>query len=46
MIAAAEHFRAPDFVIARRVGRGRNSHWRVRERLFDYQGRHRKANAL
>lgn len=46
VIAAAEHFRAPDFVIARRVGRGRNSQWRVRERLFDYQGRHRKANSL
>lgn len=34
-------FRAPDFVIARKVGH----HWRVKEKIFDYEGHYRKANA-
>jgi len=46
VIAAGDRFRSPDFVIARRIGRGQQAHWRVRERLFDYQGRYRKAHEL
>ena len=33
---------APDFVIAKK----QKHHWQVTERLFDYQGPYRKANAL
>ncbi|ALM54502.1 DEAD/DEAH box helicase [Halomonas huangheensis] len=33
--------RAPDFVVGRRVGR----HWQIREKLFDYAGRYRKADS-
>jgi DNA repair protein RadD len=32
----------PDFVIARK----QRFYWRVKDRLFDYQGRYRKANEL
>jgi DNA repair protein RadD len=32
----------PDFVIARK----QKYYWRIKERLFDYQGKYRKANAL
>ncbi|MFY0989636.1 DEAD/DEAH box helicase family protein [Halomonas sp. C05BenzN] len=39
VIAEQRRLRAPDFVVGRRVGR----HWQVREKLFDYTGRHRKA---
>ncbi|WP_026244532.1 DEAD/DEAH box helicase [Dasania marina] len=35
-------FRAPDFVI----GRQQKRYWVVREKIFDYQGRYRLANAL
>jgi DNA repair protein RadD len=35
-------FRAPDFVIARRQGQ----FWQIREKMFDYQGRYRRANEL
>jgi len=35
-------FTAPDFVIAR----DQKHYWRVQERIFDYQGRYRKANQL
>lgn len=35
-------FRAPDFVIARKQGR----FWAIREKIFDYQGRYRRANEL
>lgn len=48
VIAAAEQLPAPDFVIARRP-RGqarRGGSWQVHERLFDYQGRYRKAHQL
>lgn len=38
----AQVFPCPDFVIARR----QQYYWRVRNRIFDYQGRYRKANAL
>ncbi|WP_110685980.1 DEAD/DEAH box helicase [Salinicola aestuarinus] len=37
----ADRLRAPDFVIARRTGR----HWRIGDKLFDYQGRYRTADA-
>ncbi|WP_110708062.1 DEAD/DEAH box helicase [Salinicola sp. CR57] len=37
----AARLRAPDFVIGRRTGR----HWRVDEKLFDYVGRYRTAEA-
>lgn len=39
--AEAGRLRAPDFVIGRKSGR----HWRVEEKLFDYVGRYRKADA-
>lgn len=35
-------FAAPDFVVARK----QKHYWQVVERLFDYQGRYRKANQL
>jgi DNA repair protein RadD len=42
VLAVADAFSAPDFVVARKSG----PHWRVRERLFDYEGRYRKANEM
>lgn len=42
VLAISQQFRAPDFVIARKSGH----HWRVKEKLFDYEGRYRKANEL
>ncbi|UYG04707.1 DEAD/DEAH box helicase [Halomonas sp. LR3S48] len=39
VIAERRRLRHPDFVVGRRVGR----HWQVREKLFDYTGRYRKA---
>lgn len=41
VIAERERLKAPDFVIGRKVGR----HWQVREKLFDYVGRYRKADS-
>ncbi|MGC3874944.1 DEAD/DEAH box helicase family protein [Halomonas sp. GXIMD04776] len=41
VIAEQRRLKAPDFVIGRRVGR----HWQVREKLFNYTGRYRKAAA-
>ncbi len=35
-------FPCPDFVIARK----QKYYWRIKNRLFDYEGRYRKANAL
>ena len=35
-------FRHPDFVVARKAGQ----FWNVREKIFDYQGRYRRANEL
>lgn len=40
VIEERRRLKAPDFVIGRRVGR----HWQVREKLFDYVGRYRKAD--
>ncbi len=42
VLGLEQQFVAPDFVIARKSGR----HWRVKEKLFDYQGRYRKAHQL
>jgi len=39
VIAERRRLRCPDFVVGRRVGR----YWQVREKLFDYAGRHRTA---
>nr|WP_267957687.1 DEAD/DEAH box helicase [Halomonas zhangzhouensis] len=39
VIAERRRLRHPDFVVGRKVGR----HWQVREKLFDYTGRFRKA---
>ncbi|PRY71745.1 DEAD/DEAH box helicase [Halomonas ventosae] len=39
VIAERRRLRHPDFVVGRKVGR----HWQVREKLFDYTGRYRKA---
>ncbi|WP_231489550.1 DEAD/DEAH box helicase [Billgrantia saliphila] len=41
VIAERRRLRAPDFVVGRKVGR----HWQVHEKLFDYTGRYRKAEA-
>lgn len=37
-----DKLRAPDFIVARKKG----PFWQVREKIFDYQGRYRKANQL
>jgi len=34
--------RHPDFVVARKKGQ----FWQVREKVFDYEGRYRRANEL
>ncbi|MFC3284598.1 DEAD/DEAH box helicase [Litchfieldella rifensis] len=41
VIEGQSRLRAPDFVVGRRVGR----HWQVREKLFDYIGRYRRADS-
>ncbi|TFH88614.1 DEAD/DEAH box helicase [Billgrantia azerbaijanica] len=41
VVAERRRLRAPDFVVGRKVGR----HWQVREKLFDYTGRYRRAEA-
>ena len=41
VIAEQHRLRHPDFVVGRKVGR----HWQVREKLFDYTGRYRRAEA-
>ncbi|MBS9405594.1 DEAD/DEAH box helicase [Halomonas sp. TRM85114] len=41
VIAEQRRLRHPDFVVGRKVGR----HWQVREKLFDYTGRYRRAAA-
>ncbi|NIC04716.1 DEAD/DEAH box helicase [Billgrantia bachuensis] len=42
VVAERRRLRHPDFVVGRKVGR----HWQVREKLFDYTGRYRKAEAV
>lgn len=41
-VRAGHRFKHPDFVVARKV----KQYWRVQTRLFDYEGRYRKANQL
>ena len=41
VVEEQRRLRHPDFVVGRKVGR----HWQVREKLFDYTGRYRKAPA-
>ena len=41
-LAVADYFPYPDFVIARK----QKYYWRIKERIFDYQGQYRKANSL
>ena len=41
VVAERRRLRHPDFVVGRKVGR----HWQVREKLFDYVGRYRRAEA-
>ncbi|MEH6627962.1 MAG: DEAD/DEAH box helicase [Motiliproteus sp.] len=42
VVAAAELFRAPDFVVARK----QKHYWSIQEKLFDYEGRYRQADQL
>jgi len=42
ILALQHHFRHPDFVVARKKGQ----FWAIREKVFDYQGRFRRANEL
>ncbi|BDH45150.1 ATP-dependent helicase [Salmonella enterica subsp. enterica serovar Choleraesuis] len=42
IVAQSALLRHPDFVVARMKGR----FWQVREKIFDYQGRYRRANEL
>ncbi|MEH2920107.1 DEAD/DEAH box helicase [Samsonia erythrinae] len=42
IIAQQHSLRPPDFVVARKHGK----FWQIREKLFDYQGRFRRANEL
>jgi len=41
VVQGEARLKAPDFVVGRKVGR----FWQVRDKLFDYQGRYRKAEA-
>ncbi|NQZ33693.1 MAG: DEAD/DEAH box helicase [Oceanospirillaceae bacterium] len=42
VIAGVTHYPTPDFVIARKHGH----YWQVADRIFDYQGKFRRANQL
>lgn len=42
IVAQQSLLRAPDFVVARKQGK----FWQLREKMFDYQGRFRRANEL
>ncbi|MDU7766365.1 MAG: ATP-dependent helicase, partial [Serratia marcescens] len=42
VLAQQQALRHPDFVVARKRGQ----FWQVREKVFDYQGRFRRANQL
>ncbi|WP_436893036.1 DEAD/DEAH box helicase [Siccibacter turicensis] len=42
LLAQQALLRHPDFVVARKKGH----YWQVREKVFDYQGRYRRANEL
>ncbi|MDR9467533.1 DEAD/DEAH box helicase [Marinospirillum sp.] len=40
VVSEQARLRPPDFVVARKVNK---KHWRIQQRLFDYQGRYRRA---
>lgn len=42
VIAQQQLLRAPDFVIARK----HKHYWKIREKIFDYEGRYRRANEM
>lgn len=42
IVAQQDKLRYPDFVVARMKGR----FWQIRQKVFDYQGRYRKADSL
>ncbi len=42
LVALSALFRHPDFVVARKKGH----FWQIRHKVFDYEGRYRKANQL
>ena len=42
LVALSEYFRYPDFIVARKKGH----FWQIRHKVFDYQGRFRKAHQL
>lgn len=42
LVALSDHFRYPDFIVAR----SKNNYWQIRHKVFDYQGRFRKAHQL
>ena len=42
LAALSEHFRYPDFIVARKKGH----FWQIRHKVFDYEGRFRKAHQL
>lgn len=42
VLEQSSHLPVPDFVVSRKTGK----YWQVTERIFDYQGRYRKANQL
>lgn len=42
VLEQSSHLPVPDFVVSRKSGK----YWQVTERIFDYQGRYRKANQL
>ncbi len=42
LLSNENNFVAPDFIVARKQGH----HWRIQEKIFDYDGRYRKANQL
>lgn len=50
VLALEAGFRAPDFVIARPASNTKGRHngvqWRIQSRIFDYEGRYRKAHSL
>ena len=46
VMAIEPYLTHPDFVVARKSRSKQHTHWQIKDRIFDYQGQHRKANAL
>lgn len=48
VINEQQRLRSPDFVIARKGGNAKKTghYWLIREKIFDYEGRYRRANEL